>query len=543
MRNLISNYCLALAVVIVCLQSAIAGTDIWFNPLTQSSAVAPPNHVNELNSPWQTPPGITQVNLTSMDEIEADVLQSVQRSNNSGRNASMWDMIAYDKTGNYLFIPHETPWGAGVSRYDILRDINELIFAGDGEGEMCQDFVPEEPRDPTKNCPYWANDYAAFDPCRWTPNGTLFLAEEWSGLGRVVEILNPFAKVDEIQYRVLESIANVAHEGINFSKQNDRVIYYIDEWNSGSIYKFVMETPGDYTKGQTFVLRVNAFDGNPADLWNDASNENAIRTGRARWKAITNKNGKPKPGITDPFRDGPTNDPRDNVDTRGGRIAADDAGGTPYGRPEDMEVGTLANGNEVLYIAITSENAVYSVEIIDDFRAHVRVFASRDTPKNVDYAATTGILNSPDNLAQDALGNIYVIEDAPNNSDVGGDIWFARDVDNDGVAESLDHFLSIQVDGSEATGMIFNPKIPTEFVVAVQHPDSTDLSNVPEGFGDAAWLFDVTDIVPPPCPEGFEEFGLDENGKRVVKTCNKRSGTNFVKKLEKAGKKWHRRRW
>lgn len=113
-------------------------------------------------------------------------------------------------------------------------------------------------------------------------------------------------------------------------------------------------------------------------------------------------------------------------------------------------------------------------------------------------------MNSPDNLAVDALGNVYIIEDAPNGSDVGGDVWFARDTDNDGVAESLDHFLSLQVNGSEATGMIFNPTAPSKFVVAVQHPNSTDIDNYPDGFGDAIWEFDIAGVAAPVCGEGTE---------------------------------------
>ena len=497
MRIVITHSCFVVAAFISCLQVAIAGTDIWFNPLTQSAAVASPNHVNELNSPWQAPAGISQVNLLSLQEVEAEADQSILRVP-AGRSSSMFDMVAYDHTGDFLFIPHETPFGAGVSRHDIVNRVTEILFQGDQGGVDGN----------------WANDYGAFDPCRFTPNGTLFLGEEWTAEGRIIEVLNPYEAPSDIQIRELDSIANVAHEGINFSKQDDRVIYYVDEWNSGSIYKFVMKTPGDYTAGQTFVLRVNRFRGKAADLWNDPSNEKSIRTGKARWIPLNNKKGILKPGVSDPFKNGPTNDPRTNTDTRGGRVAADDVGGTPYGRPEDMEVGTLANGNEVLYVAVTSENAIYAIEILDDRRAHVRIFADGNTPKNVDYPATTGRLNSPDNLAQDALGNIYIIEDAPNSSDVGGDIWFVRDIDNDGVAESLDHFLSIQVDGSEATGMIFNPKIPTEFVVAVQHPDSTDLANVPDGFGDAVWLFDVADVVPPPCVENDDDDYRKNRGNR-----------------------------
>jgi hypothetical protein len=88
--------------------------------------------------------------------------------------------------------------------------------------------------------------------------------------------------------------------------------------------------------------------------------------------------------------------------------------------------------------------------------------------------------------------------------------------------------MSIQVDGSEATGMIFNPVNPTEFVVAVQHPDSTNLDNVPEGFGDAVWKFDLTDIVPPQCATEDRQGGK--------KTCSNMSDYKFVKMLERAEK-------
>lgn len=486
---------------------ALAGSEPYFNPLTQSSAVASPNHINELNSPWQMPAGVGQHNLMSLREVEADAAQSIQRIA-AGNISSMFDMMAYDPTGRYIFIPHETPFGAGVSRYDTHADKTELLFAGDsamgGEG-ACS----------TTLCDGWTNDFAAFDPARWTPNGTLWLAEEWAGLGRVVEILNPLAPAPDdaragvlhsgTDYRIVESIANVAHEGINFSlKYPNRVIYYIDEWNSGSIYALKLKRAGDYLAGgQTFVLVVDDFQATQGDAsanWNEGANTDATRFGTATWVPITDIDGTPLPGVTDPFRDGPTIDPRSNANlVRGGRAAADDVGATPYGRPEDMEIGLLENLNEVLYITTTSEQAVLCVEILGNGKAFVQTFVSRSTPKNLGFPDTTGVLDSPDNLAQDAFGNIYIVEDAPNRGDVGGDIWFARDTDGDGVAESIDHFMSLQVAGSESTGMIFHPTEPTRFVVAVQHPTSTDLDSVPDGFGDAVWEFDLAQVVAPPC--------------------------------------------
>lgn len=460
---------------------AIAGTHTWFTPLTESAPVAAPNEIEELTAPWVVADaGISQVNIVNMRQVEDVVLgadESIVRVPGLGTGASMFDMIAYDPSGNFLFIPHETLNGAGVSRHDIAARKTEVLFQGDQQGDRSTGLG-------------WENDWGAFDPCRFTPNGTLFLAEEWSGMGRVIEVLNPFGEQGDIEIRELNSIANVSHEGINFSKKYNDVIYFVDEDRSGSIYKFVMKKKGDYTVGQTFVLSVDAFipTGGDASLRYSDQAVGVVRTGAATWVALTDANGTPLPGITDPFV---------NSAGRNGRIAADDADATPYGRPEDCEVGRLRNGNEVLYFAATSESTVYSVEMLKNnkSKAIVREFASEaNTPKNKGYAPTTGILNSPDNLAQDALGNIYIIEDAPNGSSTGGDIWFCRDVNNDGVASSVDHFMSIRVPGSEATGMIFNPQIPTEFVVAVQHPASTNLDVVTDGHGDAVWMFDISNI-------------------------------------------------
>ncbi|GAB6140379.1 hypothetical protein JCM14076_11080 [Methylosoma difficile] len=470
---------LAAAVAAVLSQAASAGTDLFFNPLTQSAAVASVgNHINELKSPWQAPAGIASENLLSLSSVEADVNKSIVRVPGTGTSASMIDMSAFSPNGRFLFLPHETPFGAGLTRYNMLNGNTQVLFAGDQQGASGN----------------WANDYGAFDPARWTPNNTVIVAEEWSGQGRVIEVLNPLADPENINIRELNSIANVSHEGINFSEKFNNTIYYIDEWNSGSIYKFVMATPGDYTKGQTFVLKVDAFAGNPAANYNDASNVGQPRTGMATWIALTDVDGNPLTSAS-PFENGSAGSA-----SLGGRAAADEVGGTPYGRPEDMEVATLANGNEVFYIAMTSENIIYSFEVLSDSQVKVGEFATEAaTPKNLGYPATTGVMNSPDNLAQDALGNIYIIEDSPNSGNVGGDVWFVRDTNNDGVAESLDHFLSLQVNGSEATGMIFNPIRPTQFVISVQHPTSTSLTSVPNGFGDAVWQFDLTNVVPPVC--------------------------------------------
>src|SRR5688572_30487916 len=91
-------------------QVALAGTDTFFNPLTQSGVVSSPNSAVETSSPWLVPPGLSQTNLTSLDEIEADIAQSVVRVPGTGTSASMIDMLAFDDEGEHLFMPHETPF-------------------------------------------------------------------------------------------------------------------------------------------------------------------------------------------------------------------------------------------------------------------------------------------------------------------------------------------------------------------------------------------------------------------------------------------------
>jgi len=489
---------------------AAAGTDTYFNPLTQSAVVSSADSFVERNHPWLAPPGLTQENLTSLSEAESAIGQSMVRVPGLGAGASNIDMSAFSPDGRYVFLPHETQVGAGLSRYDVKNREVEILFRGDTKGTNGD----------------WSSDYGAFDPATWTPDNTVLVAEEWSGEGRVIEVVNPLAPAASIQIRELHGIPNVSHEGLRFS-DDGRVLYFVDENNSGSLYKIIFRNKNDYSKGgQVFVLKVDAYDGQYAgDNYNASGNSGQPRTGLARWIPMTNQFGNAVT-TTDPFSVG------------GGRPAADELGATPYGRPEDMEVGRLANGREVIYFAATSEQSVYSVEELrgsSGDKARVRLAASNDsTPKNLGFDPTSAVLNSPDNLAQDALGNIYIIEDAPNGNATGGDIWFLRDVDTDGVAESIDHFLSLQVNGSEATGMIFNPARPTEFIVSVQHPSSTDLDANPEGFGDALWKFDLSDVVPPPCERKSRRYWFGSA------TCTNTGDFHFIKLLERANKPWWR---
>jgi secreted PhoX family phosphatase len=74
-------------------------------------------------------------------------------------------------------------------------------------------------------------------------------------------------------------------------------------------------------------------------------------------------------------------------------------------------------------------------------------------------------LQSPDNLASDNSGNLYIVED---NSP--SDIWLAgKDGNHDGVADSVALFATLTTTGAEGTGIYFPPGMPNVMLVNVQH--------------------------------------------------------------------------
>ncbi|MEZ6131872.1 MAG: choice-of-anchor I family protein [Planctomycetaceae bacterium] len=452
-----------------------------FGPLTESAPIS--DATDEDTGSFVVPAGWTATKLTSLKDIEADATQSAVRVAALGANGSMWDMSAFSPDGRFIFIPHETQYGAGVSRFDTTTGKTVRMFEGDSGGA-------------TGN---WSNDFGALDPAIWNPyNGNLIVAEEWSGQGRLFEIADPTKAVsgpDEFTPVHRTAIPSVSHEGLKFD--NDGHLYFVDENSSGSIYKFVPTTVGDLTAGQTFVLK--------ADAAGDAA------TGHAVWVPITNADGTAAAA-------GLSSNPFD-FNSRGGRAAADEVGSTGYSRPEDLEFGMLANGKPVLYVAVMGTNSVYSIELTDAANAEVRLMANASTPFNAGCDGTTATLASPDNLAIDAQ---CVIEDQANsttNGVPGGDVFLLRDVDGDGVAESLDHVLSHSVPGAEITGMTFSPVNPHEFIISIQHPASTAVAG---GTGDALWLITM--------PGAATSSPLTDSGATVnwAVTSTQADGVDFV---------------
>lgn len=385
-------------------------------------------------------PAATPVLLSSPHFSQQTIAdRTTQNTITPGSNSGNWDMITANETGSqagrYLFMPFETSTG-GVQRVDLWNSnyntrTTTIVAPG------TQGFV-------------------AGDASRWTPWGSYLTAEEsWgsgSTKGRLFEVTNATTATANGGNFVQRSvIPRVSHEGLAFDSAKS--LYFIDELNGGSIYKYVSANPNatngnDYfAAGQTFVARVNG-----------GSNANAV--GSLQWEAITDAAGGALSGTSVLAADGVSID---------GRVSANVVGGTDYQRPEDLEIQINSVGDELLYVATTTTNEVYAFNLTD---GEVSLFASRNT---IDLATGNAVgtgLTSPDNLAIDAEGIIYIIEDR--DGAVDDDIWFARDINKDGdlldAGEGLARWASNGTPGSEFTGLYFDKFNPNVAYVNIQHP-------------------------------------------------------------------------
>lgn len=371
-------------------------------------------------------------------------------------NSGNWDMQTANETGpnagRYLFTPYETG-AAGVQRID-LQDPNyntrTKTIVDDG-----------------------ALGFIVGDASRWTPWGSYLTAEEsWgtgSTKGRLFEITNPTTATgmtsagagvgaNPTNFVHRNTVARVSHEGLGFDSAKS--MYYIDELNGGSIYKFTSNNPnattGDdyFASGVNSVLRVG-----------DGNTDNAV--GAFTWVPFTDASGVVLAG-------GVTTD-----GSADGRLTTDlpTYKGTNYQRPEDMDI-QLVNGVERMYIATTTTNEVYAMNLTTN---EMNVFVSRATINAATGLPVGNELTSPDNIAIDAEGNMYIIEDQPGGA---ADIWFATDADRDGVAESIARWATMSTVGAEPTGLYFDKFNPNVAYVNVQHPNSgndrTIMITVPE---------------------------------------------------------------
>lgn len=426
----------AIALAIASQYAAAASTHFDnFTPLAASSPA------NPAGSPLETTAPLT---LSSPNFSQKVIAQRNIQTGLGQFNSGNWDMITTNETGpdagRYLFTVFETGQ-AGVQRTDTWNNnATQTVW-----------------RSPV------AGGHVSFDASYWTPWGSFITAEEsWSSApagatnnpyGRLYEMTNPL--VDNITPNFVHRnvIPRTSHEGIQFDQANN--MYFIDELNGGSLYRYssVAGAGANYfDAGITSVLRVG-----------DGNTPNA--TGAFSWIDITDASGAGLPGtltIIDP----------NGVVSLDARNTTDLAlfKGTDYQRPEDLQIKKAANGDELLFMTTTTTHEIYTINLTSGM---VSVFANRNTINLYDGLAVGNALTNPDNLAIDAAGNIYIIEDQPAGV---ADIWFAKDLNNDGdlddPGEGLARWASMNTDGAEPTGLYFDPFNPNRAWVNIQHPTS-----------------------------------------------------------------------
>jgi secreted PhoX family phosphatase len=396
-------------------------------------------------------PEATPYKLSSPDFSQVTIAdRATQNALVPGSNSGSFDMITANETGTdagrYLFMPFESG-SAGVQRID-LWDTNYAT------------------RTVTIVAP-GTQGFASGDASRWTPWGSYLTAEEsWgtgSTKGRLFEVTNATtADANGGNFIQRSIIPRTSHEGLAFDSSNN--LYFVDELNGGSIYKYVSANPnatnGDdyFSAGQTFAMKVGAggqFEGPTG----------AAITGAATWVPITDVNGAPLVFST-VLGD----------DTIDARVTADNANvlASGYNRPEDMEIKTLADGTQRIYFTTTDSGSitgggkgrVYSLDLSTD---EVKLFVDQSTIDMATGLAAGSAFKNPDNLAIDANGNIYIVEDQNGGVE---DVWFAMDADNDGVAESIGKWASLSTTGAESTGLYFDKFDPNVAYINAQHPSS-----------------------------------------------------------------------
>lgn len=433
---------LAPAVLALWMSAAAAQTSLFssFTPL-QAPAVA------------GSLPAATPLALAHPSWIQLTLADRATQLGLSQPNSGAWDMIDTNRSGvdagRYLFSVFETG-PTGIQRFDRQT------------GQMVTLWMSNSAAPPLA-------DAFGFDGVRWTPWGTLITAEEdWGtqprSTGRLVELTNPttaLAGAGIVVHR--NAVARVEHEGLVFDSQ--RRLYYVDEDQAGVIYRFESATPlngaGYFDGGVNAALRVG-----------DGLTPGA--TGAAAWVPFTDAAGLALPGaitVLDP----------NGISAVDGRASADLAAfkGTDFNRPEDLEIQTLADGTQVVYFSATGSHQVFSLNLAT---MQVRQFVGRATIDAATGLAVGDAFTSPDNLAIDADGNLYIVEDS---GDGRNNIWLAIDADRNGVAEAIARLASLTTPGAEPTGLMFDPNDPNIAFVNVQHPASgvdrlLQISAVPE---------------------------------------------------------------
>ncbi len=336
------------------------------------------------------------------------------------------DMNTVNETGvsagRFLYRTHETNKGRGAISVLDLQTGQAAVHSGKVFG-----------------------GWEKLDGIEWTPWGTLLVGEEAGIYGRIFECR---ASGLRLTCEDRPAMGRMSHEGISVAEGG--AVYLGDETDGGSIFKFVPNQYGDLRSGQLFAL--NIINGDDS-ICSGVTGTGFTATGQAEWIALS------------PGRNRVLTTPSINA-----RAAAAEASVTRFCRPEDSEI---IDGS--LYVATTTTNTVLQIPITTDTPFVTEYVGIHVNINNEDDIPSYG-LQSPDNLASDHAGNLYIVEDNDGKSDV----WMATpDTDHDGKADFVVLFATLTTPGAEGSGFYISPTQPDLMFFNVQHAqDGNDMTLV-----------------------------------------------------------------
>lgn len=226
------------------------------------------------------------------------------------------------------------------------------------------------------------------------------------------------------------------HENVAFA--NDSLTVYQGEDNSsaGYVFKFIMDTKANLGSGKLYALKL-------ASNW--------TTTGQGQWILIPNTSKAERNGVT---------------------AAANSAGATKFDRVEDVEIGPDGK----IYFTSTGQNLVFRFNDNDSTVSNFEIFVDNTTFPIVTSTGTVqALFSSPDNLAFDNQGNLWINQD-------GGENYFWVVGPTHTTATPDIRIFANTPDGCETTGTHFSPDGNYMFV-SVQHPEENN----------SQWQSDVAD--------------------------------------------------
>lgn len=289
-----------------------------------------------------------------------------------------------------------------------------------------------------------------------TPWGTVITTEEDTAAGDVngdgYQDLGWFVEIDPSTASVMEygngkqeklwALGRMNHENIAITADGSTG-YYGEDGGTHCVYKFVADTPGDFSSGKVYVLKMDLA------LSNDEPS-----SATATWIQVPNT----------------TQANRNNL-----RTVAQTLGGTNFNGVEDCEISPI---DGKIYFTSKGKNRIYSFRDNGITISEFETFAG-DMSYTID--GPNGPVSEPwadgnDNLTFDDKGNLWVLQDGGLNY-----IWVIRP-DHTQSNPKIELMASMPA-GSEPTGLTFTPDYKYGFF-SVQHPNGNNAAQQDATFTD-----------------------------------------------------------